>query len=185
MAGFPAGFADLVDPRRGNAQRHELDEIGRVVRLAMVSGAETRVDTAPTVDGDHRHVENQLRWLRPRPFPGRRHRRGSVTRPQGERPRDPRPMAPLRARHHPRQSRQRRNAGQDRARRPGRCIPPPARRRRLVRWPRVHDSDVSSGPSVAEFFAVPEERITPFVVFEPATAVEVPRGGLRRDATRA
>jgi len=46
MAGFPACFADLVDPRRGNAQRHELDEVGMVVRLAMVSGAETRVDAA-------------------------------------------------------------------------------------------------------------------------------------------
>ncbi len=46
MQGFRACFADLVDPRRGNAQRHELDEIVMVALLAMVSGAETCVDMA-------------------------------------------------------------------------------------------------------------------------------------------
>jgi hypothetical protein len=35
-----------VDPRRGNAQRHELDEIVMVALLALVSGAETCVDMA-------------------------------------------------------------------------------------------------------------------------------------------
>jgi len=46
MEGFRACFADFVDPRRGNAQRHELDEIVMVALLAMVSGAETCVDMA-------------------------------------------------------------------------------------------------------------------------------------------
>ena len=46
MEGFRACFADLVDPRRGNARRHELDEIVMVALLAMVSGAETCVDMA-------------------------------------------------------------------------------------------------------------------------------------------
>ena len=46
MEGFRACFADLVDPRQGNAQRHELDEIVMLALLAMVSGAETCVDMA-------------------------------------------------------------------------------------------------------------------------------------------
>jgi predicted transposase YbfD/YdcC len=46
MEGFRTCFADLVDPRRGNAQRHELDEIVMLALLAMVSGAETCVDMA-------------------------------------------------------------------------------------------------------------------------------------------
>ena len=46
MEGFRACFADLVDPRRGNAQRHELDEVVMLALLAMVSGAETCVDMA-------------------------------------------------------------------------------------------------------------------------------------------
>lgn len=46
MEGFRACFAGLVDPRRGNAQRHELDEIVMVALLAVVSGAETCVDMA-------------------------------------------------------------------------------------------------------------------------------------------
>jgi hypothetical protein len=46
MEGFRACFADLVDPRRGNAQRHELDEIVMLALLALVSGAETCVDMA-------------------------------------------------------------------------------------------------------------------------------------------
>ena len=46
MEGFRACFADLQDPRRGNAQRHELDEIVMVALLAMVSGAESCVDMA-------------------------------------------------------------------------------------------------------------------------------------------
>jgi hypothetical protein len=46
MEGFRACFADLEDPPRGNAQRHELDEIVMVALLAMVSGAETYVDMA-------------------------------------------------------------------------------------------------------------------------------------------
>jgi predicted transposase YbfD/YdcC len=46
MEGFRACFSDLADPRRGNAQRHELDEIVMVALLAMVSGAESCVDMA-------------------------------------------------------------------------------------------------------------------------------------------
>jgi len=46
MEGFRACFADLVDPRRGNAQRVELDEIVMLALLATVSGAETGVDMA-------------------------------------------------------------------------------------------------------------------------------------------
>jgi len=46
MESFRACFADLQDPRRGNAQRHELDEIVMLALLAMVSGAETCVDMA-------------------------------------------------------------------------------------------------------------------------------------------
>ncbi len=46
MEGFRACFQGLVDPRRGNAQRHELDEIVMIALLAMVSGAESCVDMA-------------------------------------------------------------------------------------------------------------------------------------------
>jgi hypothetical protein len=46
MEGFRGCFADLVDPRRGNAQRHELDEMVMVALLAMVSSAETCFDMA-------------------------------------------------------------------------------------------------------------------------------------------
>jgi len=46
MEEFRAFFQDLEDPRRGNAQRHELDEIVMIALLAMVSGAETCVDMA-------------------------------------------------------------------------------------------------------------------------------------------
>ena len=46
MEAFRACFADLVDPRRGNAQRHELDEIVMLALLTMVSGAESCVDMA-------------------------------------------------------------------------------------------------------------------------------------------
>ena len=46
MEGFRACFTDLVDPRSGNAQRHELDEIVMLALLAMISSAETCVDMA-------------------------------------------------------------------------------------------------------------------------------------------
>lgn len=46
MERFRACFADLEDPRSGNAQRHELDEIVMIARLATLSGAESCVDMA-------------------------------------------------------------------------------------------------------------------------------------------
>ena len=46
MEAFRACFADLKDPRRGNAQRHDLDEMVMLALLAMVSGAESCVDMA-------------------------------------------------------------------------------------------------------------------------------------------
>ena len=44
MEGFRACFADLEDPRSGNAQRHELDEIVMIALLAVLCGAESCVD---------------------------------------------------------------------------------------------------------------------------------------------
>jgi hypothetical protein len=44
MGSFGADFADLVDPRRGNAQRHKLNEIVMQAHLAIVSSAESCVD---------------------------------------------------------------------------------------------------------------------------------------------
>ena len=44
MEGFRACFADLEDPRSGNAQRHELDGIVMIALLAMLCGGETCVD---------------------------------------------------------------------------------------------------------------------------------------------
>jgi predicted transposase YbfD/YdcC len=46
MEGFRACFADLEDPRSGNAQRHELDEIVMIALLATLCGAESCVDMA-------------------------------------------------------------------------------------------------------------------------------------------
>jgi predicted transposase YbfD/YdcC len=46
MDGFRACFAELEDPRRGNAQRHELDEIVMIALLAVLCGAESCVDMA-------------------------------------------------------------------------------------------------------------------------------------------
>jgi predicted transposase YbfD/YdcC len=46
MDGFRACFAGLEDPRSGNAQRHELDEIVLIALLAVLCGAETCVDMA-------------------------------------------------------------------------------------------------------------------------------------------
>jgi predicted transposase YbfD/YdcC len=46
MEGFRACFADLEDPRSGNAQRHELDEIVMIALLAVLCGAESCVDMA-------------------------------------------------------------------------------------------------------------------------------------------
>ena len=46
MEGFRACFADLEDPRSGNAQRHELDEIVMIALLATLCGAETCIDMA-------------------------------------------------------------------------------------------------------------------------------------------
>jgi predicted transposase YbfD/YdcC len=46
MKGFRACFADLEDPRSGNAQRHELDEIMMIALVAMLCGAESCVDMA-------------------------------------------------------------------------------------------------------------------------------------------
>jgi predicted transposase YbfD/YdcC len=46
MDGFGACFAELEDPRSGNAQRHELDEIMMIALVAMLCGAESCVDMA-------------------------------------------------------------------------------------------------------------------------------------------
>ena len=46
MERFRACFAELEDPRTGNAQRHELDEIIMIALLATLCGAETGVDMA-------------------------------------------------------------------------------------------------------------------------------------------
>jgi len=46
MEQFRACFAELEDPRTGNAQRHELDEIVMIALLAMLCGAEGCVDMA-------------------------------------------------------------------------------------------------------------------------------------------
>jgi predicted transposase YbfD/YdcC len=46
MERFRACFAELADPRTGNAQRHELDEIVMIALLATLCGAETCVDMA-------------------------------------------------------------------------------------------------------------------------------------------
>ena len=80
----------------------------------------------------HWHVENRLHWVLPRPFQGGGHGRGPVPRPQGQRPGNPRPIAPLRPRHHPRQQRQRVHPRQARARRLGRQLRTPATRRGLM-----------------------------------------------------
>jgi len=44
MERFRACFAELDDPRTGNAQRHDLDEIVMIALLAILCGAETCVD---------------------------------------------------------------------------------------------------------------------------------------------
>jgi len=46
MERFRACFAELDDPRTGNAQRHDLDEIVMIALLAILCGAETCVDMA-------------------------------------------------------------------------------------------------------------------------------------------
>jgi predicted transposase YbfD/YdcC len=46
MEWFRACFAELDDPRTGNAQRHELDEIVMIALLATLCGAEGCVDMA-------------------------------------------------------------------------------------------------------------------------------------------
>ena len=46
MEWFRACFAELEDPRTGNAQRHELDEIVMIALLATLCGAEGCVDMA-------------------------------------------------------------------------------------------------------------------------------------------
>lgn len=46
MERFRACFAELEDPRTGNAQRHELDEIVMIALLATLCGAESCVDMA-------------------------------------------------------------------------------------------------------------------------------------------
>ena len=46
MERFRACFADLADPRTGNAQRHDLLEILLIALWATLSGAETCVDMA-------------------------------------------------------------------------------------------------------------------------------------------
>jgi predicted transposase YbfD/YdcC len=46
MERFRACFADLADPRSGNAQRHELDEIMMIALVATLCGAESCVDMA-------------------------------------------------------------------------------------------------------------------------------------------
>jgi predicted transposase YbfD/YdcC len=77
MERFRACFADLADPRTGNAQRHDLLEILLIALAATLSGAETWVDMAEfgrarvqTTDGDHGRIEirraeivHDLAWL--------------------------------------------------------------------------------------------------------------------------
>lgn len=46
MGGFRACFAELADPRSGNAQRHELDEIMMIALVATLCGAASCVDMA-------------------------------------------------------------------------------------------------------------------------------------------
>ena len=46
MERFRACFADLADPRTGNAQRHDLLEVLLIALCATLSGAETCVDMA-------------------------------------------------------------------------------------------------------------------------------------------
>ena len=46
MERFRACFGDLVDPRTGNAQRHDLLEILLIALSATLCGAETCVDMA-------------------------------------------------------------------------------------------------------------------------------------------
>lgn len=46
MERFRACFADLVDPRTGNAQRHDLLEMLLIALAATLCGAETCVDMA-------------------------------------------------------------------------------------------------------------------------------------------
>jgi predicted transposase YbfD/YdcC len=46
MERFRACFAELADPRTGNAQRHELDEIVMIALVATLCGAESCVDMA-------------------------------------------------------------------------------------------------------------------------------------------
>jgi hypothetical protein len=46
MEWFRACFAELEDPRTGNARRHELDEIVMIAWLATLCGAEGCVDMA-------------------------------------------------------------------------------------------------------------------------------------------
>jgi predicted transposase YbfD/YdcC len=46
MYGFRACFAELADPRSGNAQRHLLDEIMMIALVALLCGAESCVDMA-------------------------------------------------------------------------------------------------------------------------------------------
>ena len=46
MERFRACFADLADPRTGNAQRHDLLEILLIALAATLAGAETCVDMA-------------------------------------------------------------------------------------------------------------------------------------------
>ena len=46
MDGFRACFGELADPRSGNAQRHELDEIMMIALVATLCGAESCVDMA-------------------------------------------------------------------------------------------------------------------------------------------
>jgi predicted transposase YbfD/YdcC len=46
MEGFRACFAGLEDPRSGNAQRHELDELVMIALVAVLCGAESCVDMA-------------------------------------------------------------------------------------------------------------------------------------------
>jgi predicted transposase YbfD/YdcC len=46
MERFRACFTELADPRSGNAQRHELDEIIMIALMSTLCGAETCVDMA-------------------------------------------------------------------------------------------------------------------------------------------
>jgi hypothetical protein len=78
MERFRACFADLVDPRTGNAQLLEILALYEDVRLGLDDPATPVDDACQTVDGDHGRIETRramvahdVAWLAERhDFPG-------------------------------------------------------------------------------------------------------------------